>query len=193
MPDDYKNTEGMRLRRLLLLFTLTSLSIALLWYGFDSSRSLSFWTPKAMQSWREVAAAKREGELAKIPKEWRLDHATIEEAAKLRAIAGPFIESLLDDETLRITRLDPLELTECTGNGSLSAYSVVKAFCKRAAYGHQLVRTPGPLVCLCLLLQRATIFWKSVLTLLSVELATSTSTTASTAELSAHCRVYQSR
>ncbi|KAK1083525.1 hypothetical protein LTR48_006199 [Friedmanniomyces endolithicus] len=91
-----------------------------------------------MQSWREVAAAKREGELAKIPKEWRLDHATIEEAAKLRAIAGPFIESLLDDETLRITRLDPLELTECTGNGSLSAYSVVKAFCKRAAYGHQL-------------------------------------------------------
>ncbi|KAK1808829.1 hypothetical protein LTR12_016807 [Friedmanniomyces endolithicus] len=138
MPDDYKNTEGMRLRRRLLLFTLTSLSIALLWYGFDSSRSLSFWTPKAMQSWREVAAAKREGELAKIPKEWRLDHATIEEAAKLRAIAGPFIESLLDDETLRITRLDPLELTECTGNGSLSAYSVVKAFCKRAAYGHQL-------------------------------------------------------
>ncbi|KAK5702415.1 hypothetical protein LTR17_022342 [Elasticomyces elasticus] len=137
MPDD-DNKEGMRLRRRLLIFTLTGFSIALLWYGFNSSHNSSLWNSHNMQSWRQVAAAKRDGELAKIPKEWRLDQTTIDEAAKLRAIAGPFIESLLDDETLRITRLDPLELTESTSNGSLSAYSVVQAFCKRAAYGHQL-------------------------------------------------------
>ncbi|CAG5156440.1 uncharacterized protein ALTATR162_LOCUS4238 [Alternaria atra] len=60
------------------------------------------------------------------------------EAKTRKVIAGSFIESLLDEKTLSITRMDPVEIVESTGNGSMSAYDVVEAFSKRAAYGHQM-------------------------------------------------------
>ena len=63
------------------------------------------------------------------------------EAKTRKVIAGSFIESLLDEKTLSITRMDPVEIVESTGNGSMSAYDVVEAFSKRAAYGHQMVRS----------------------------------------------------
>ncbi|KAH8719523.1 amidase signature domain-containing protein [Phaeosphaeriaceae sp. PMI808] len=90
------------------------------------------------ESWQEKALAKREGELKKIPEEWRLSKSVLEDSKKRRVLAGAYIESLLDKETLRITSLDPVELVECTTNGSMTAYAVVNAFSKRAAYGHQM-------------------------------------------------------
>ncbi|KAJ6192429.1 amidase signature domain-containing protein [Bipolaris maydis] len=92
-----------------------------------------------MQPWQETALAKKQGELDKIPKEWRLSKDTLVEAKTRKVIAGSFIESLLDEKTLSITRMDPTEIVESTGNGSMPAYDVVEAFCKRAAYGHQMV------------------------------------------------------
>ncbi|KAJ5029032.1 amidase signature domain-containing protein [Bipolaris maydis] len=91
-----------------------------------------------MQPWQETALAKKQGELDKIPKEWRLSKDTLVEAKTRKVIAGSFIESLLDEKTLSITRMDPTEIVESTGNGSMPAYDVVEAFCKRAAYGHQM-------------------------------------------------------
>ncbi|KAJ4295566.1 hypothetical protein N0V90_007579 [Kalmusia sp. IMI 367209] len=91
-----------------------------------------------MSSWKKIALAKKERELEKIPEEWRLARNLIEESRKRKTIAGAFIEGLLDQETIRITRLDPVDIVNSTSNGSLSAYDVVKAFSKRAAYGHQM-------------------------------------------------------
>ena len=78
----------------------------------------------------------------KIPVSWRLPAYVIDQAKERRSIADDFIDSLLDPESRRITNLEVPTLMEMTGNGSLSAVSLATAFCKRAAYGHQLVSFP---------------------------------------------------
>jgi len=136
MLEGYKK-EDMRPWRRCTIAALFILTIIVLWYGQDTFSS-HLKRPNTMQTWQEIAKAKREGELDKIPKEWRLPQSVLEESKKRRVIAGPFLESLLDEDTLRITGLDPVEIASSTSNGSMSAYSVVEAFSKRAAYGHQL-------------------------------------------------------
>jgi hypothetical protein len=139
MLDFYKR-EDMRLWQRCFIVAFLILTMATLCSRPESRSLLRFWDSGRTQPWHQVARAKREGELAKIPEDWRLSKDTIEEARRQKVIAGAFIEGLLDQNTLRITRLDPVDLVESTSNGSLSAYDLVKAFCKRAAYGHQLVR-----------------------------------------------------
>lgn len=93
------------------------------------------------QSWRRIAAQKRQAELAKIPEEWVLDPSTVAEAKKLPSLTNPpFVESLLDHDTCRITAMDAAELLRQMGSGGLTAVKVVASFCKRAAIVHQLVR-----------------------------------------------------
>ncbi|KAK7420427.1 hypothetical protein QQZ08_010414 [Neonectria magnoliae] len=92
------------------------------------------------QSWSQAARKKNEENDARISENWRLSSTVLEEAKGKRKIAGPYIESLLDDETRSITALDVPELIESMRKGSLSAVQVVSAFCKRAAYAHQLNR-----------------------------------------------------
>ena len=82
--------------------------------------------------------------MSKIRAEWILAPDVIQQAKKERSIAGAFIESILDPDTRAITRHDVPTLMEMTCNGSLSAVRLTTAFCKRAAYGYQLVLF-GPL------------------------------------------------
>lgn len=91
------------------------------------------------QSWREIARQKKQDTFDKMPKEWILPSAILDEAKPRRRIAGEFIEELLDEETQIITGLDAPKLVYHMVTGSLSAVQVVTAFCKRAAYAHQLV------------------------------------------------------
>lgn len=67
---------------------------------------------RAKKPWQEIVAAKRSAVDAKIPAEWKLDAHTISEAKAARRIAGDFIESLLGDDTRRITALDIPELAD---------------------------------------------------------------------------------
>lgn len=97
-------------------------------------------------TWRQKAAKKKERDLAKIPNEWRLPPITIDQAKTRCSIADDFIDSLLDPKTTHITNLDLPILMQMTRSGSLSAVELVTAFCKRAAYGHQLVRRLKQLV-----------------------------------------------
>ena len=90
-------------------------------------------------SWQEKAARKRADNYEKIPKEWLLPQTTLEAGKKQKKLTGEFIESLLDQETLRITRLDVVDLLENLRNRSLTATQVTHAFCKRGAFAHQLV------------------------------------------------------
>jgi hypothetical protein len=171
------------------------LTVATILYAPSPRSFLGSWNPTEMPSWRDVALMKREGELAKIPPEWRLAEDTLEEASQRKVIAGPFIEGLLDENTLRITRLDPVHLVESTSNGSQSVYDVVKAFCKRAAYGHQLVWNHVYLYCTLLLLMtgRAAISLKLGLMWPLNELENSIPITNNTKLRSALCMACPSR
>lgn len=93
--------------------------------------------------WQEVVAEKRRADNDKIPVQWRLGKGVIDEAKSRTRIAGEFIEGLLDRATLHITSTDPVDLLAGMANGSLTAVEVVTAFCKRAAFAHQLVCCPS--------------------------------------------------
>ncbi|KAK0643850.1 amidase signature domain-containing protein [Cercophora newfieldiana] len=91
-----------------------------------------------LRSWEPHAAAKRASTLAKIPPEWRLDPAQIEEAKRQRDITGPFIQRFLyPSETAIVTR-DAVDLTNAVREGQLTAIQVTAAFCKTAAISHQI-------------------------------------------------------
>jgi amidase len=79
-------------------------------------------------------------------KEWVLDSDIIGKAQSSRILAGPFIEDLLDHETVAVTALDNADIVDAMSRGSLTAVQVATAFCKRTVYAHQLVResvSPG--------------------------------------------------
>lgn len=78
--------------------------------------------------------------MAKIPQEWLLPSSVLEEGKARRDITGDFIDGLLDPEARMITNFDARELIDSMSNGSLTVFQVIKAFCKRAACAHQLVR-----------------------------------------------------
>ena len=91
------------------------------------------------QTWQDRVAAKQRDTMAKIPQDWLLSDTILSEGKKQTKIAGKFIEDLLDPETRGITGRDSDEILELIATGSLSALEVILAFCKRAAYAHQLV------------------------------------------------------
>ncbi|KAK5449840.1 hypothetical protein LTS15_008412 [Exophiala xenobiotica] len=90
------------------------------------------------RSRKGIVAAKVRADMARIPNEWILKADLLENATSQSCIAGEFINSLLDDETRRITAMDVPELVQNMEDGSLSAVQTINAFGKRAAYAHQL-------------------------------------------------------
>ena len=117
-----------------LLFSILALSI--LYVGKDSNMATS---PESGTQWQEIAATKRKEDIAKIPRERLLSEKLIVEGKERKQIAGDFIESLLDAETLEITSQDSEDILNLLRNGSLSALQVTRAFFRRGAYAHQLV------------------------------------------------------
>jgi amidase len=91
--------------------------------------------------WEEVVADKLTADKAKIPEHWRLSDDVIATAKSRKQIAGDFVEGLLDSETRHVTSADAPDLVAAMANGSLTAVQVVTAYCKRAAFAHQLVRS----------------------------------------------------
>lgn len=83
-------------------------------------------------------AEKRRDDDAKIPAHWKLDEDVIANARSRKQIAGDFIDSLLDSRTRHLTSADAPDLVDRMANGLLTAVEVVSAYCKRAAYAHQL-------------------------------------------------------
>jgi amidase len=95
-----------------------------------------------MASWKTIAAAKRQSDMAKIPTEWRLPRGVIDDARQHHQSIDGFLDRLLQDEDpdcRALTNLEAPTLMAMTANGSLTAIRLVTAFCKRAAYAHQLV------------------------------------------------------
>ncbi|KAK1765526.1 Acetamidase [Phialemonium atrogriseum] len=90
------------------------------------------------QSWQDRAAAKRASILAEIPAEWRLAQADIDRAEKQRVLVGPFMEQLLDPETVSIVNQDSVPLVEAIKSRAYTSEQVTRAFCKTAAVAHQI-------------------------------------------------------
>lgn len=90
-------------------------------------------------SWQEVVAKKRKALHQLIPQDWLLPNDVLTRAENTPKLVGAFIESLLDAETLEITALDPVDVLARISQGLYTAVKVTTAFCKRAAYAHQLV------------------------------------------------------
>ena len=119
---------------IVLLFSIVALSM--LYVGKDSNMTT---IPGSGRKWQKIADTKRRENIAKIPQEWLLSERIIVAGQERKEIAGDFIESLLDQGTLEITSQDSEDILDLLRNGSLSALQVTTAFCKRAAYAHQLV------------------------------------------------------
>lgn len=71
--------------------------------------------PVTPPPWQEIVEQKLRADRAKIPAAWLLEEEVVQEAISRRQIAGQFIESLLDAESLRITALDVPELVQKMG------------------------------------------------------------------------------
>lgn len=89
--------------------------------------------------WQKIASEKREANMAKIRPEWLLEPQVLEDGRSRRSIVGDYMEGLLDTKSRYVTDMDVPELVARMESGALSAVEVVTAFCKRAAYAHQLV------------------------------------------------------
>lgn len=124
---------------MLSLTTLLLLSITTFMLLFGRPDTSFFFGGLSRKCWKTTVAEKLERVNAEIPRDWLLPSKVLEEGRGRREITGSFIESLLDQETLAITSLDNSEILEQTTNGSLTAVRVTRAFCKRAAFAHQLV------------------------------------------------------
>ncbi|KAK0670021.1 Acetamidase [Cercophora samala] len=122
----------------LSLLVCLSFSVALMLQygvGFLTQFSVKSVHP---QSWQQVVAAKLQRDNDKIPVDWRLDSNIIARAKTTKRLTGDFIESLLDSHSMAITSLDIPDLVAFMENGTLTAVQVITAFCKRAAFAHQL-------------------------------------------------------
>lgn len=89
--------------------------------------------------WQSRGAAKKASILAQIPDEWRLKGEDLERAAKQKDLTGPFIESFLGPEEVKIVNMDSVPIVEAIKSKKLSCLQVTKAFCHSAAVAHQIV------------------------------------------------------
>jgi amidase len=94
---------------------------------------------RSAPSWQRLAHDKAQSTLSKIRPGWRLPKTTLEEAKRRSDITGEFIQNLLTENDVAITELEASELISKMAQKELSAESVATAFCKRAAFAHQLV------------------------------------------------------
>jgi amidase len=91
------------------------------------------------QPWQVRAAEKRESTLAKIPQEWRLSAADLDNASKQRDLTGSFMEGFLKPKEIAIINMDSLPIVEAIKSRKLSALEVTMAFCHATAIAHQIV------------------------------------------------------
>jgi amidase len=92
------------------------------------------------ESWKEKAEKKKASILERIPDRWRLSKADLKRARQQRDLTGPFIQSFLPPEVIKIISLGAADIVAALQNRELTAVQVATAFCHCAAVAHQIVR-----------------------------------------------------
>ncbi|KAL4992407.1 amidase signature domain-containing protein [Aspergillus falconensis] len=126
-----------KFRTLILTVALFVSVLTLLDWTYDMWKISEIFSSRPAR-WQQIASEKREANLAKIPPEWILEPQVLEDGRSRNSIVGDYMDGLLDTKSRYVTDMDVPELLASMGNGTLTAVEVVTAFCKRAAYAHQL-------------------------------------------------------
>ncbi|KAL4911526.1 hypothetical protein BDW74DRAFT_164967 [Aspergillus multicolor] len=126
-----------KFRTLILTVALFVSALTLLDWTYEMWKISEIFSSRPAR-WQQIASAKREANLAKIPREWILEPQVLEDGRSQNSIVGDYMDGLLDHKSQYVTGMDVPELVASMRNGTLSAVEVVMAFCKRAAYAHQL-------------------------------------------------------
>ncbi|KAJ2970878.1 hypothetical protein NUW58_g9570 [Xylaria curta] len=112
-------------------------------------------------TWEVLAAKKRQDLLDSIPEAWRIPSHILPPESQDDVTGFPAKSGWFTQEELDITNLTALELLPRLASGKLKSETVTRAFCKRAAAAHQLVRTPNTSrVCELTLIPRSIAFRK---------------------------------
>jgi amidase len=91
------------------------------------------------EPWRVKAAAKRADILKKIPPEWRLNNAVIENAKEQREVTNGFMDQFFAPDEISILSMDTVPIVEAIKSRKYTAEQVARSFCKAAAIAHQIV------------------------------------------------------
>ncbi|KAL4933684.1 amidase signature domain-containing protein [Aspergillus undulatus] len=126
-----------KIRILILAVTLVVSALTLLDWAHDMWKVPEIFSRRPAR-WQQIASEKRDANLAKIPPEWILEPQVLEDGRSRHSIVGDYMEGLLDAKSRYVTDMDVPELVARMETGTLTAVEVVTAFCKRAAYAHQL-------------------------------------------------------
>lgn len=92
------------------------------------------------ETWEQIGARKRAALLASIPKEWTIPAELLPPDSQDDVSLWPETSGWFTSEELAITNLSASELVSKLAARELSCVDVTKAFCKRAAAAHVLVR-----------------------------------------------------
>jgi len=87
--------------------------------------------------WQKSAAVRCTTIGQRIPREWRLPEHLVSNSSPIQLLSQDV--GFLSNEESRITELRAVDLLRALRSGSLKAFEVTLAFCKRAAIAHQIV------------------------------------------------------
>ena len=90
--------------------------------------------------WTDVAAKAQTKLRNSIPSEWRIPYKNLPPDDQLDVTDFPRNSGLLTDAELKITESFATDIVGAVAAGEWTAEEVTRAFCKRAAIAHQVVR-----------------------------------------------------
>ena len=96
--------------------------------------------------WTDVAAKAQTKLINSIPAEWRIPYKQLPPDDQLDVTSFPRQSGLLTDAELKITESFATEIVGAVAAGEWTAEEVARAFCKRAAIAHQVVRSSSLLI-----------------------------------------------
>ena len=91
-------------------------------------------------TWEDIGKQARTRLLESIPSEWRLPEDKLPPADQANVLDFPSTSGLFTEHELSITTSTATHIVQAIASGGWKAIDVTRAFCKRAAVAHQLVR-----------------------------------------------------
>lgn len=91
-------------------------------------------------AWEDIGKQARAKLLDSIPPEWRLPEDKLPPADQANVLDVPFKSGLFTEHEILITTSSATHIVQAIASGEWKSIDVTRAFCKRAAVAHQLVR-----------------------------------------------------
>lgn len=91
-------------------------------------------------TWEDIGKRAQAKVLESIPPEWRLPDNKLPPADQANVLDVPYNSGLFSEREILITTSSATHIVHEIASGEWKAVEVTRAFCKRAAIAHQLVR-----------------------------------------------------